>query len=39
MKVSEAITEKVQATIPMDLQIQGAHLYDKTRRFGICQGG
>ena len=32
MKVSEAITEKVQATIPMDLQIQGAHLYDKTRR-------
>lgn len=32
MRVSEAITEKVQATIPMDLQIQGAHLYDKTRR-------
>ncbi len=32
MKVSEAITEKVQATIPIDLQIQGAHLYDKTRR-------
>ena len=33
MKIPEAITAKVQSTIPMDLQIQGAHLYDKTRRW------
>ena len=33
MKVSESITDKVQSTIPIGLQIQGAHLYDKTRRW------
>ena len=33
MKISEAITTKVQSTIPVDRQIQGAHLYDKTRRW------
>ena len=32
VKISEKVAEKVQATIPIDLQIQGAHLYDKTRR-------
>ncbi|KAB2811133.1 cytochrome P450 [Nocardioides caeni] len=33
MKIPEAVTAKVQATIPMERQIQGAHLYDKTRRW------
>jgi len=33
MKVSESIADKVQSTIPIGLQIQGAHLYDKTRRW------
>lgn len=33
MKISEAISTRVQATIPVDRQIQGAHLYDKTRRW------
>jgi cytochrome P450 len=32
MKIPEAITTKVQSTIPVDMQIRGAHLYDKTRR-------
>ena len=32
-KIREAITARVQATIPMERQIQGAHLYDKTRRW------
>ena len=30
--IREAVTAKVQATIPMERIIQGAHLYDKTRR-------
>src|SRR3546814_17231697 len=33
MKIPEAITAKVQSAIPMDRQIQGAQLYDKTRRW------
>lgn len=33
MKIPGAITTKVQSAIPMDRQIQGAHLYDKTRRW------
>ena len=33
MKISEAITAKVQSSIPMERQIQGAHLYDKTMRW------
>lgn len=31
--IREAVTAKVQATIPMDRVIQGAHLYDRTRRW------
>lgn len=31
--IREAVTAKAQATIPMDRIIQGAHLYDKTRRW------
>ena len=33
MKIPEAITAKVQSAIPMDRQLRGAHLYDKTRRW------
>ena len=33
MKIPEAITAKVQSTIPVDMQIRGAHLYDKTMRW------
>ena len=33
MKIPEAITAKIQSTIPMDLQIQGAQMYDITRRW------
>lgn len=32
-KIPDAITSKVQSIIPMERQIQGAHLYDKTRRW------
>lgn len=32
MNLPNTIAARVQAAIPMDLQIQGAHLYDKTRR-------
>lgn len=31
--VAEEIGEKVKSVVPMELQIRGAHLYDKTRRF------
>lgn len=31
--IREAVTAKAQATIPMDRIIQGAHLYDRTRRW------
>lgn len=31
--IREAVTAKLQATIPIDRIIQGAHLYDKTRRW------
>lgn len=30
--IREAVTAKARATIPLDRVIQGAHLYDKTRR-------
>ncbi|MCP9271221.1 cytochrome P450 [Mycolicibacterium arenosum] len=33
MSISKAITDKVQSTVPIDRQIQGAHLYDKARRW------
>ncbi|MBJ8344482.1 cytochrome P450 [Antrihabitans sp. YC2-6] len=33
MKIPEGITAKIQSTIPMDLQIQGAQMYDYTRRW------
>jgi cytochrome P450 len=33
VKVSDTIGDKVQSAIPMDLQIRGAHLYDRTRRW------
>ncbi|BBY26304.1 MULTISPECIES: cytochrome P450 [Mycolicibacterium] len=31
--IREAVTAKARATIPLDRLIQGAHLYDKTRRW------
>src|SRR3546814_8910672 len=39
MKVSEVITDKVQSAIPIDLQIRGAHLYDRTRRWVTGSNG
>ncbi|MEJ7635582.1 cytochrome P450 [Aeromicrobium sp.] len=33
MKIPDAITAKAQAAIPMERLIQGAHLYDKSRRW------
>ncbi|CAN5215067.1 MAG: cytochrome P450 [Nocardioides sp.] len=33
MSIVESITSKVQASIPMERQIQGAHVYDKARRW------
>ena len=33
MKIPEAMTDEGQSTIPMERQIQGAHLYDKARRW------
>lgn len=33
MKIPEAVKMKVEAAIPLDRQIQGAHLYDKGRRW------
>lgn len=32
MSITTAIAEKAQSMIPIDLQIRGAHVYDKTRR-------
>lgn len=32
-KIPKAGTSKLQTIIPIDLQIQGAHVYDKTRRW------
>ncbi len=32
MNISNAVTTRVQAAIPVDRMIQGAHLYDKARR-------
>ena len=31
--VTDAVAERAQSIIPMEIQIRGAHLYDKTRRF------
>lgn len=33
MNISGVITDKVQSTVPIERQIQGAHLYDKARRW------
>ena len=33
MKIADAVTTRIQASIPIDRVIQGAHLYDKTRRW------
>ncbi|WP_036490543.1 cytochrome P450 [Nocardioides sp. CF8] len=33
MTVTGHITDRVQSSIPMELQIRGAHLYDKARRW------
>ncbi|WIM85898.1 cytochrome P450 [Candidatus Mycobacterium wuenschmannii] len=33
MSISAAVTAKVQSAVPLDMQIRGAHLYDKTRRW------
>ena len=33
MNIADTLSEKVQSTLPMELQIRGAHLYDKTRRW------
>ena len=31
--VTDALTERAQSLVPMELQIRGAHLYDRARRF------
>lgn len=33
LKISDTVGSKIQTIVPMDRQIQGAHLYDKTRRW------
>lgn len=33
MKLPEVVTAKIQSTVPISRQIQGAHLYDKSRRW------
>ncbi|UMB70089.1 cytochrome P450 [Mycobacterium paraterrae] len=33
MSISRAIADKVQSTVPIDRQIQSAHMYDKARRW------
>lgn len=33
MKIPGEISKKIQSTLPMELQIRGAHLYDRTRRW------
>ena len=33
MNIADTLSDKVQSTLPMELQIRGAHLYDKTRRW------
>ena len=33
MKIPEAVKRKVEAAIPLDRQVQAAHLYDKGRRW------
>jgi cytochrome P450 len=37
--VAEEIGEKVKSVVPMELQIRGAHLYDRTRRWVTRTGG
>ncbi|SUQ39330.1 Uncharacterised protein [Tsukamurella pulmonis] len=32
MSISTALADKAQSMIPIDLQIRGAHVYDKARR-------
>src|SRR3546814_19561868 len=31
--VTDAMTERAQSIVPMSMQIRGAHLYDRARRF------
>ncbi len=31
--ITETMSERAQSLLPMELQIRGAHLYDRTRRF------
>ncbi|QWC86939.1 cytochrome P450 [Nocardioidaceae bacterium] len=33
MNLADTLSEKIQSTLPMELQVRGAHLYDKTRRW------
>ena len=33
MKIPDAVKTKVDAAIPLDRQVQAAHLYDKSRRW------
>jgi len=33
MNIADTLSEKIQSTLPMELQVRGAHLYDKTRRW------
>ena len=39
MSIVDSITSKVQASIPIERQIQGAHLYDKARRWATGTNG
>ncbi len=33
MSIPATVTAKAQSAVPLELQIRGAHLYDKTRRW------
>lgn len=33
MSIPAAVAAKAQSAVPLELQIRGAHLYDKTRRW------
>ena len=33
MSIPVAVAAKAQSAVPLELQIRGAHLYDKTRRW------
>lgn len=38
-KVQNSLAQRVQSVVPMTLQIQGAHAYDKTRRWATGTNG